>query len=332
MGHDGHMTGSARPPRSTTPLRLILVVALCTLLGLPVVAALAASPVPSAQTQPDEPEGSAHPGNGKDHGLGWGWGNTMGLGHGHGKDGARGDSGRGGITITAIDDSRISLTTEDGWTRTIVVAPDTTITKAGLTIKPTDLAVGDSIAFHQKRNADGTYTITVISVRIPTAGGEVTAVTASSVTVKSRDGTSRTIKVNGATTYQVGKVAGTKADVTVGSRIEAEGSLSGDTFTATRIRVEPARVGGEVTAKTSSTITVKGRDGKTQTIHVSSATTYKVRGKDVATLADIAVGDLLLATGTTRSDGSLDASQVLAGTFKLGKPGKHDAPGASATP
>jgi hypothetical protein len=303
------------------PIRLVLVVALCTLLGLPVVAAMAASPDPSSPTQPAQAASSADPGKGPGHGQGWA--------NGHQGGGDRGGFGRGAVTIAKIEGSTVSLATDDGWTRTIVVTSDTTITKGGQTIKVGDLAVDDEIGFRQKKNDDGSYSITAITVRTPKAGGEVTAVTSTTVTVTSRGGTKTTLTVNGATTYLVGKDAGTKADVKVGSQVLAEGTVSGSTFTATRVRVALSHLGGEVTAKTSSTITVKGRDGTSATIHLDAATTYRIRGKDAATLADIAVGDLLIATGTTRTDGSLDASQVNAGKFKFGR---HDAPGPSATP
>ena len=272
-------------PRRRSPhtLRLMLILAVWSTLALPVAAAVAA-----------EPEGFAG-------GFGM---------HGAGID-------HGGVTITSVAGSSIGLTTEDGWTRTITVTPQTTITRGGQSIKVTDLSVGDTIGFRQTRNDDGTYTVTAIVVATPKAGGEVTAVADTSVTVKARDGSTRVITVNGSTTYLVGKDPGTKADVTVGSRIMAQGSVSGDTFTATQIRVQPAMVGGEVTAKTADSITVKRRDGTSSTIHLGAATTYKVRGKDAATLADIAVGDLVIATGKARADGSLDASHVRSGKSKM---------------
>ena len=322
MAHDARMTDTTRRLRSPMALRLVLVAALCTLLGVPVVGALAASPEPSAQTQPAQPNASGDPGKGPGRGQGWGQ-----LGKGD-----RGGFGHGGVTITAVSGSNVSLKTEDGWTRTIAVTSATEITKDGATITVADLEVGDQIAFRQTKNADGTYTITAITVRTPKAGGEVTAVSSTTISVTARNGTVTKITVNGSTTYVFGKEAATKADVTVGSRIHAEGSLDGTTFTATRVRIEPAVAGGEVTAKTSSSITVKGRDGKATTIHVSAATTYKVRGKETATLADIAIGDFLVASGKARADGSLDASRVGAGKLTWGKHDKPAAPGASATP
>ena len=322
------MTESDRRPRFPLPLRIFLIAGICTLLGAPVVAAFAASPDPSTPTGPSQATPSGDPGKG--HGPSWGFGQGFG-GFGGSKLGDAGDAGRGNVSVTAIDGDKVSLATDDGWTRTITVTADTTITKAGATIKVTDLQVGDEIGFRQKKNADGTYTITAITVRTPKAGGEVSAVSGSTITVTGRDGTKTTITVNGSTTYLFGKDAGTKADVTVGSRIAAEGTISGTTFTASRIVIQPSVAGGVVTAKTSSTITVKGRDDKSTTIHVDSKTTYKVFGKDAATLADIAVGDVVIASGSPRSDGSLDATQVGGGTFKWGK---HDKPQASpsATP
>ena len=65
------------------------------------------------------------------------------------------------------------------------------------------------------------------------------------------------ITVTSSTVYHVGSAPGTKADVKVGSKIGAQGTVIGDTFTATAIEVEPPSVAGEVTAKTGSTITVQ---------------------------------------------------------------------------
>ena len=221
-----------------------------------------------------------------------------------------GGFGRGGITITAIDGSKLSLKTEDGWTRTITVTADTTITEGGQSIKVDDLDVGDPIRFRQKRNDDGTYTIVTIVVPTPKAAGEVTALTPSTMTLKGRGDSTRTIQLNGSTIYQLGKTKGDKADVKVGSRVVVQGTVSGETFTALTVHIALSNAGGEVTAKTSDTITVKRRDGKVTVLHLSKDTTFKVRGKDAATLADIAVGDRVQASGTTRDDGSLDALNV----------------------
>ena len=109
---------------------------------------------------------------------------------------------------------------------------ETRITKGGQPITVSGLAVGDEVRFSQTKNTDGSYTITAIVVPTPVAGGEVTAVDATTITVKGIGGTTRVITVNGATVYQMGKTTGTKADAKVGTRVTAQGTISGTTFTA----------------------------------------------------------------------------------------------------
>ena len=150
-----------------------------------------------------------------------------------------GGPGRGPITIRSIAGSTLSLGTEDNWTRTITVTSSTVITKGGQTVAVEALKVGDEIRFSQTRNADGTYTITAIVVRTPEAGGEVTAVDATTITVKGKGGTTRVITVNGSTVYKLGSAAGSKADVKVGVRVAARGRSAGHTFTCHH-RQDPA--------------------------------------------------------------------------------------------
>lgn len=147
-------------------------------------------------------------------------------------NGFRGGVGRGGfheITIAAINGSNLSLETADGWTRTISVGSETTITEAGETMTLADLAVGDQIGFNQERQSDGTYTITAIKVVLPTIGGEVTAVANNTITVTGKDGTTGTIHVDGDTAYTVDGTTGQAlSDITVGSFVVAEGTLRAD--------------------------------------------------------------------------------------------------------
>ncbi len=306
-------------PRSSAPWLVAVVIAL--LVGgasfawvlsagptSPTTAAAGASavPTPAAQATKD-PDGDKAE---KGHAFGWanGWSR---IGKGFKQDFGK-DKGavRGPITITAISGSDLTLGTDDGWTRTVTVTADTKITKGGQAIAVGALKVGDEVRLSQTRNADGTYTITAIFVPTPKTGGEVSAVSGNQITIKKRDGSTQVITVNGSTVYTLGKAAGSKADVTVGVDIAAEGELDGADFTALSVHVALANVSGEVTATTSNTITVKGRDGTETVIHVSSTTTFKVKGADPATIASIAVGDRVEADGVLRANGSLDAIGV----------------------
>jgi len=325
--------------RRLGPLKLGIVALALVALVVPVVAVMAASPDPSttapASSAAASPKASASGDvkrddakpekNDKNNKNDGGRGSLKGFG-GFGGFGV----GRGGVTITAIDGAKVSLKTADGWTRTITVTAETTITKGGQAIKIGDLDVGDAVAFRQKRNDDGTYSIVAIVVPTPKAAGEVTAVTASSLTIKGRGDTTRTITLNGSTAYQLGKAKGAKSDVKVGSRVVVEGTVSGETFTALTVHVALSTASGEVTAKSSDSITLKRRDGKTTVIHLSSKTQISVRGKAAATVADIAVGDRAEAAGTTRADGSLDALRLHGRAPRTNDSRK--APAASTTP
>ena len=147
------------------------------------------------------------------------------------------------------------------------------------------------------------------------------------ITIKHAGGSAQVVTVTGATTYTLGRASATRADVVVGVDIVAQGTVDGTTFTALSVHVAPAQAGGEVIATTKDTVTVKDRGGATTVIHVSGSTTVKVKGKDAATIADIAVGDRVQATGRHRSDGSLDATNVHA---RGPKPDRH--PGGKVNP
>ena len=150
-------------------------------------------------------------------GPGFGPGGRGGFGHGF-----------GGITITAISGSSISLETADGWTRTITVDSGTTYSRSGDTIALGDLAVGDEIGFRQTRENDGTFTIDSIVVIPPHAGGEVTAVSGSTITVSLPNDATVTINVDSDTKYDVNRDAATLADIKVGMFLVAEGTENSD--------------------------------------------------------------------------------------------------------
>lgn len=224
--------------------------------------------------------------------------------------GLYGSSGQIAITITAINGSKLSLQTTDGWTRAID-ATGATITKAGQNIGLAGLKAGDAINFRESRQSDGSYKITTITVVVPSASGTVTAVTSTTVTISQPGGTTRTLNLTGSTAYTQGGATVSKSALVVGSRISAQGTVdSSGTFTATAIDIAPATVQGIVASKTASTIVVTTSAGKTVTVNVTASTKYSVRGQTNPTLANVAVGARIAAQGTLNSDGSLTATVV----------------------
>jgi hypothetical protein len=228
----------------TTARRVGILGGSAILLLVGVVAAMAASPAPSANTGADAssspdatvapdassaPDASARTG-GHDRGplpafgipIGPGAGSFGGPGFGFG------GFGLGQITITAIDSSNVSLKTDDGWSRVIVVTSSTKITRAGKTITVDDLAVGDHVRIAEDRASDGTYTVTAIIVVLPSVTGQVSAIDGDTITITQPGGTKATVHVGASTTYQVDGNAGKLSDIKVGAFIVAEGTQRSD--------------------------------------------------------------------------------------------------------
>lgn len=169
-----------------------------------------------------------------------------------GPDGPGFMGGRGGrmggfraITISGISGSSISLKTADGWTRTITVDSNTTYSSNGAASKLSDLKVGDEIQFKETRSTGGSFAINAIAVIPPHAGGIVTAVSGSTITITQRDGTTATITVTSATTYDVNGATGTLAGITVGMMVQASGTADASgALTATQVRAgTPGQMG-----------------------------------------------------------------------------------------
>jgi hypothetical protein len=235
--HEQVRSGDGR----STAARAGIVAGSAILVVVGIVAAMGASPAPSPASDPSSsgtgagpsaPAASAAPGTKTPDRVRPGFGGPAfgmpGMPGMRDGLGAIGGFGRGGITVTAIDGSNVSLKTDDGWTRTITVTASTTITKGGATIAVGDLAVGDHVGLRQDRAADGTYSVTAIVVVLPTVVGQVTAVDGQTLTVTQPGGTSATIHVGADTTYQVDGTAGSLSDVKVGSFIVAEGTQRSD--------------------------------------------------------------------------------------------------------
>jgi uncharacterized protein DUF5666 len=169
----------------------------------------------------------------------------------------------------------------------------------------------------------------------------ISAIDGSSLSLKTDDGWTRTITVGNTTTITKGGATIALGDLAVGDQIRfAQDKASDGTYTVTAIRVVLPAIGGEVTAISGNTITVTGKDGTTGTIHVDADTTYEVGGTAAKALSDITVGSFVIAEGTLRADGSLDADAVHSGLRGLrdgdrpgrGFPGDPATPTATPTP
>jgi hypothetical protein len=141
-------------------------------------------------------------------------------------------------------------------------------------------------------------------------GGDVTAVTSTSVTIQLWGGSTATFTLTPTTTYSEGSTSTTASSLVVGDRVRIGVSSSSST-TATSVTIELAELFGTVKSVSGDTILITDPQGFTRTILVSSATTYSQGGS----LADVVVGAKIFAQGTVDANGtSLDALTIDVGT------------------
>jgi hypothetical protein len=244
-----------------------------------------------------------------------------------------GRHGFGEITIASISGNDVTLQTADGWRRTITITDSVELTKGGQPIEVSALRIGDQVRFRQVRNDDGTYTVTAVAVVVPSIRGTAIAITSSGFKVTTRDGSVWTVTVSGSTAYRYGQGTGSLADVKDGERVRVAGTITADNaMTAITVTVAGDKAVGTVTAKTADSITIRKRDGSSLTIHVDADTTYRVRGIENATLADVAVDMRIGVAGRARADGSIDADAVAAGKLRGFGFGRDKGPDAEPAP
>lgn len=162
------------------------------------------------------------------------------------------------------------------------------------------------------------------------AGGVVSAVTSSSITVRNQSGAATTFAITATTTVTKDRASASISDLVVGDQVRIIPTAAGST-TAQSIDIEQPSVMGKVTVVSGDTITVTGPNGTSETVVVSGATSYTKSGASAA-LADVTVGASLFAQGTFApgSTTTLNATSVGIGVpLHQGQPGgrHHDGPG-----
>lgn len=153
--------------------------------------------------------------------------------------------GKNGIsgTVTAVNGNSLSVSGKNGTTYT-VDATNATVKKAGSSIQVSSIAVGDVVMV--RGTVSGTsVTATAIMDGVPRMGmgnkngiaGTVTAVSGTTITLTSRNGTVYAIDASSAklTTGFRAKTPITVSDVKVGDLIVASGTVSGTSVVATTV-------------------------------------------------------------------------------------------------
>jgi hypothetical protein len=140
----------------------------------------------------------------------------------------------------------------------------------------------------------------------------VTSNDGTSLGLETSDGWSRTIDTTGVVLTENGTTIGI-ADIAVGDTVGIAQTRNADgSYTVTGIAVLPATVSGTVATVATDSFTLTLADGTTQTVNVSATTTWRVQGSTAPGIADLTAGRQVSAAGTLATDGSLDATTVVA--------------------
>jgi Domain of unknown function (DUF5666) len=182
---------------------------------------------------------------------------------------------------------------------------------AALTVGGASLASASS--FHSRGGNCASAKVSAFDYASSGTGGYVTAVTPTSVTIQSWNGTTTTYTLTSSTTYTEGKAASTWSSLVVGDRVQI-GVSSTSSTTASSVSIELAMLFGTVSTVSGNTITIKDPQGFTRTIVVGSATTYSQGGAS-STIAAVVTGAKIIAQGTIDANGtSLDALSIDVGS------------------
>ena len=130
-------------------------------------------------------------------------------------------------TVSATTSTTVTVTLPGGSSQTLTTTSATTYSQGGAAASRSALVAGVRISAQGTLDSSGSFTATSIAIAPSTVVGTVASKTASTIVVTTSDGKTVTVNVTSSTTYSVrGVSAATLANVAVGDRIAAEGSLA----------------------------------------------------------------------------------------------------------
>ena len=193
--------------------------------------------------------------------------------------------------VSAVSAASITVQRSAITTTTLAIVPTTRFFEGSKPVTAAALVVGERVDI--SRTASAPATAAKITIEVAALAGTVSAVSGNVITITGGEGFSRTIDVSASTTYSEGGTAVTLSAVLVGSKIKAQGLVSSDQTALNAISVAiaaPKDVKGNVSAVTSSSVTVLGSDNTSTTLTITPTTTF-FEGSTPVTAAALVVGE-----------------------------------------
>jgi hypothetical protein len=144
-------------------------------------------------------------------------------------------------TVASVAATSVTITQFDNSSKTLTLTGATTYTEAGTTTSKSALVVGVRISAEGTVDSAGNFTATAVTIAPSSVQGTVASKTTTTIVVTTAAGKTVAVDVSSTTRYSVrGVTSPTLADVAVGDRIAAQGSLNADaSLNATMVQAAP---------------------------------------------------------------------------------------------
>jgi len=153
--------------------------------------------------------------------------------------------------------------------------------------------------------------VETVVIVLPHVSGKVVSVNGSVVVVAQQDGLNVTVNTSNSTAYELAGQSAPAFELRAGTEVFVTGMLSSDhdQIDAMTIEIVLPSVAGRVTGVSGTTITIRSFGAKTETVTTGLSTVFtNASGK--TTIASVAKGDLMVASGTPGSSDSFAAVAV----------------------
>ncbi len=132
-------------------------------------------------------------------------------------------------TVTSVTGSTFQLKDRSGVTWTVTTNGSTSFNLGPSSGSLTDVTVGATVDVARTQGSNNAVTALSVRVEVPTIVGQVTAKTATTLTIQRRDGTTVTVHLGSPTTYTAPNVTSPSlSTITVGSTVAVSGTQRTD--------------------------------------------------------------------------------------------------------
>lgn len=221
--------------------------------------------------------------------------------------------------VTGISPDSITVRPRSGVTITIGLNKDVVVRRDGRITNVGTITIGSRVEVKALRIAAGALLAVLVEVadenELLEIEGEIIAISADSLTVRTRSGDVITVTLDGDTIVRSDDQRGVVTDLRVGDHVEIQALPAGTVLKAIRIEVDDddddryVEIEGIVKAITGSTLTIQTADGRSVVVSVTSRTEFR-RDDSVVPFSSLTVGDRVEITAARNADGSLEALYV----------------------